>query len=682
MTVTKLIPTTIWASLPELDLNAGDDLFPQLEADTYRPVRADVDAVVIPALTAGMIDQSSPNEGDVVTVSGSNAPAGATFQWQLGQSDIAGATAASINTNGLGSGPLRRGVSAGAQGPVYTSEVTLASAASVPEAFQPGDWSITDAGTGGDATVTINTLPPNGGFPIQIVQYSLDNASYGPIPGGANQAGTYALSGLFTDGIPQNIWLRAVNQNGPGPGNGPKSVTTTGGAPAPTATSVTAGVQGSDGVLPVDITGMSGNAPDSYFVITDTAQTGLTSAQVRAGTDAAGSPAASASGVDLSLGSFPNTLPLTAGLDGTYHGYLVLGGDQLNYGDPISFGSFALDTTAPQLTAPTILPTSESSVDWKVTTDQSGGVIYAAIRNAASPELTVQEIIEGDTEIDAQSQDTSPTAGANNGGTMTTLTPSTQYVADMVQIDAFGNQSAVVSSPSQNTPAPAGAGPQIVAHGLIDTDTPLVGSNYVHEFAGVPFGAENANRALSLIVLHKRGSFGGANGHDWSASSIGGVTANVLAGPLGNPGFTVLSAPVPNGTSGTVRLDVGQVAFAKGMAFALISHDAGQTVSVLASEHSSNDATIDLSATISANDAFLVAGAVTEGTSAGDITWSGLTPYAGAGYTDNASIVAAFATPRSFAFASPVAAGAQTLSASFGGAPNSNKNAAFVLEIV
>ena len=119
MTVTKLIPSSVWASLPELDLTAGEDLFPQLGTDTYRPVRANVAQVFIPALTAGSIDQAAPGDGDTVTVSGSNAPAGATYQWQLDGADIPGATAETLDTTGLAlnSGDLRRGVSAGVQGP-------------------------------------------------------------------------------------------------------------------------------------------------------------------------------------------------------------------------------------------------------------------------------------------------------------------------------------------------------------------------------------------------------------------------------------------------------------------------------------------------------------------------------------------------------------------------------------
>ena len=681
MTVTKLIPSSVWASLPELDLTAGEDLFPQLGADTYRPVRADVEAVSIPALTAGSIDQAAPSEGDTVTVSGSNAPAGASFTWQLDQADISGATFAFLNTTGLGSGQLRRGVSAGAQGPVYTPEVTLSSSTAVPAAFQSGDWSISDAGTGGDASVTITALPADGGFPVQVIQYSLDGSSYSPILGGANQPGTYVIENVFTDGVATDVWLRAVNQNGPGPGNGPKSVTTTAGVPAPTVSSVTAGLQGPDGTLPVNIVGLSGDAPDSYFIITSSAQSGLSSVQVRTGTDAAGDPAASASPVDLSLTNFPAELPLSPGLSGTYHGYLVLGGSQANYGDPISFGSFTLETTPPMLTAPTLSETGPTSATWSVTTDTASGTIYAASRNGSAQKLTSQEIISGGAEVEAQSQVTDPVIGSANGGSLTGLTHSTQYVADMVQVDAFGNQSAVISSAAQNLPPPL-EGPQIVAHGLIDTDTPLLGSNYVHEFTNVAFGEEIPNRALSLVVLHKRGHFGGANGHDWSASSIGGVTTSIITGPSGNPGFIVLSAPVPTGTSGTVRLDVGQATFAKGMAFVLVSHDASQTVSVLSSAIGSNDSPLDLSATVSASGAFLVAGAVTEGASSGDITWSGLGAYAGANYTDNASIVSTLATPRSFALASNVAAGAQALSASFGGTPNSNKNAAIVVEIV
>ncbi|MEM1340751.1 MAG: fibronectin type III domain-containing protein [Pseudomonadota bacterium] len=683
MTVTKLIPAAIWASLPELDLEAGEDLFPQVAADTYRPVRADVASVVIPSITAGTINQINPVEGDILSVSGASVPAGATYQWQINQVDIASATGATLDTTGLSSGALRRGTSAGAQGPVFTPEVTLGAAANVPSGFQPSEWSIIDAGTGGDAVVTITALPDNGGFPVQIVQRSISGGDWRPIVG-ANKTGTYSLSDLFTDGSATDVRIRAVNQNGPGPASEIKTVTTsnTPGTPAPSASGFSAGTQGSDGTLQISISGLSGDAPDSYVVITSGAQSGLTSAQVRAGNNASGNPAASASAADLRMANLPTSIPLAPGLDGTYHGYVVLGGSQANYSDPITMGSFSLDTTAPNLSGALLSGAGTGTADWSVSSDKAAGTIYAAVREAALPQLTAAEIIAGSGDAIAQSQDSSPNIGGGNGGSFSGLTPATQYCADIVQRDDFGNESVVISSPPVTTNAPSPLAPQIVAHGLIDSDTALNGTNgtYFHEFTGVDFGAADPDRALSLLVLHKRANFGGSNGHDWSGTMIGGVVASIHSEADGNPGYSILTANVANGSNGTVRIDVGANQFAKGMAFVLLRHDRNADLTLLVAEEGISG-TIDLSATVK-SDSVLVAGAVTEGASAGAISWQGITAYDGPGYIDNASIVAGLATPRSFALASDVTAGPRSMSANFGGAPNSNKNAAFIVEIV
>lgn len=86
-----------------------------------------------PALTAGTVAQTSPMMGDILVVSGSNASALATFQWQLNGANIIGATEATYDTTGQVPGDYRRGVSDGAQGPIYTAAVTVAAAPVVRE---------------------------------------------------------------------------------------------------------------------------------------------------------------------------------------------------------------------------------------------------------------------------------------------------------------------------------------------------------------------------------------------------------------------------------------------------------------------------------------------------------------------------------------------------------------------
>lgn len=111
----------------------------------------------VPALTAGSIVQTSPTVGDTLTVTGSNAGAGATFLWQIdngGTWEAAGGTnnAASYDTTGRPAGSYRRQVSWGdKQTPVATAGVTVAAASS----FAPSDLFI--AGTDGFALLPSTT---------------------------------------------------------------------------------------------------------------------------------------------------------------------------------------------------------------------------------------------------------------------------------------------------------------------------------------------------------------------------------------------------------------------------------------------------------------------------------------------------------------------------------------------
>lgn len=246
MTLTKLIPATTWNNLPELDLDPNEDLFPQVNGDTYRPVRSDVASVIVPTLTSGTIVETSPTIGDTLSVTGSNAPAGATYQWQREGVDIAGETSATLDTTGLTAGNFRRQVTAGTQ-TATTAEVAVSSAAgTLPSAFTAGDWSIADLQTGGDAALTITALPNLGSAPYaDVIQMQIDGGGFNAFSGGVNSPGTYNLNDLFTDGVAADVQLRVVTNNalfggGAGPVSDTKSVTTTAPSnePAPTITSV------------------------------------------------------------------------------------------------------------------------------------------------------------------------------------------------------------------------------------------------------------------------------------------------------------------------------------------------------------------------------------------------------------------------------------------------------------
>jgi len=134
------------------------DLMLTQAAGTYRAkVMSAEEAtdIVVPTLTAGTIVQTTPDIGDTLTVTGSNAPSGATFLWEVdtgGGFGAAGGTnnAASYDTTGQPAGDYRRGVSTAGQSMVYTPAV----AASVGFTLLTQDRDTSTADTTRDVSVT------------------------------------------------------------------------------------------------------------------------------------------------------------------------------------------------------------------------------------------------------------------------------------------------------------------------------------------------------------------------------------------------------------------------------------------------------------------------------------------------------------------------------------------------
>jgi len=135
------------------------DLMLTQAASTYR-ARAmsseEATNIVVPTLTAGTIVQTTPAIGDTLTVTGSNAPAGATFLWQVdtgGGFGSAGGTnnAASYDTTGRPAGDYRRGVSTAGQSMVYTPAVAVGAA--------PTGFAVNEKASGG-------SFSTSGGFRI------------------------------------------------------------------------------------------------------------------------------------------------------------------------------------------------------------------------------------------------------------------------------------------------------------------------------------------------------------------------------------------------------------------------------------------------------------------------------------------------------------------------------------
>lgn len=99
-------------------------------------------------------------------------------------------------------------------------------ALTAPSAFTAGQWSVADAATGGTATVTVTSLPSNGGSAITAIQYQVGAGAW--TNSGISSTGSFNITGL-TNGVSVNIKIRAVNAIGNGPDSDTKSVTPTAG---------------------------------------------------------------------------------------------------------------------------------------------------------------------------------------------------------------------------------------------------------------------------------------------------------------------------------------------------------------------------------------------------------------------------------------------------------------------
>lgn len=124
----------------------------------------------VPTLTAGSIDQASPTVGDTLTVTGSNATAGATFQWQqsadgsTGWTNIADADGASLDTTGVVTGDyfVRRVTTDGAQTAATAAVQVAAAGATLPT------YNSTLVGTTAGGETWTNGIPAAGSYIVKV----------------------------------------------------------------------------------------------------------------------------------------------------------------------------------------------------------------------------------------------------------------------------------------------------------------------------------------------------------------------------------------------------------------------------------------------------------------------------------------------------------------------------------
>jgi hypothetical protein len=200
-----------------------------------------------------------------------------------------------------------------------------------------------------------------------------------------------------------------------------------------------------------------------------------------------------------------------------------------------------VDSTSPVLSSQTATA-SGTTIDIDVTSDEAGGTIYAALRLSTDGVLSKANIKDGTGDAVDTASLTFPIAGVNelafagvSAGT---------YVADIYQVDRFGNESAVVSTASAT-----------VAPNISFTSATEVINDTVFRttYTGSTIGAAAGSDRLRVLAVHYQTNSGGTG--TTLTATIGGVGLTLLgSGDLGaSPAegwalFYSKDASLPSGT--------------------------------------------------------------------------------------------------------------------------------------
>lgn len=302
------------------------------------------------------------------TVTASGLAAGTTYFVHFVQSDGAGHDSA----------------------PVSSQAFTTDLAAQVPAPFGPGDWSVADAGTGGDAVLTIIALPFAGAAALSGIDWRIGAGAWTPL--GAAATGPYPLEDRFTDGVPADITLRAVNVIGTSTVSDVKTVTTTAASPDLIPIGTAAYTPGGGGAGPVldigavDLTGTTG--PYTVFLATHGGGTTLSKLAIVTGAGAV--EALSFTDADGAVSG--QALILTTSLAGGCLSFFLrdgLGAESA----VVRIEGVDVDAAAPVLSQVAVTVTGATTADWDVATSETGGTILVRARPATAPAFTAAEIL-------------------------------------------------------------------------------------------------------------------------------------------------------------------------------------------------------------------------------------------------------------------------------------------------
>jgi hypothetical protein len=276
-------------------------------------------------------------------------------------------------------------------GPATSSDIKTVTVSGLPGAFDVSDWSVADDGTGADATVSLTALPATGGLPLSRVELRIDGGAWQTLTA-TPAPGTYALSGVFVDGMPSGLTLRVVNANGAGPESDIKSVTTTDMSNAVLSIGAASYAPGAGGTGPtLDITGVDlsgGTGPYTVFLATHAAGTTLAKAQIETG---GGASADAISFTDDDGAVTGQTLTLSNSLvDGRLSLFIR---DGLGAESAVTtISGVDVDAIAPVLSQVGVTNVTPTAADWEVVTDKAGGTIHVRARPAGDPQWTAEAI--------------------------------------------------------------------------------------------------------------------------------------------------------------------------------------------------------------------------------------------------------------------------------------------------
>jgi hypothetical protein len=275
--------------------------------------------------------------------------------------------------------------------PISSQAFTTDQADQVPDTFAPQDWSIADAGTGGDAVLTIAALPFPGAAALSGIDWRIGSGAWVTL--GAAAVGTYPLDNAFTDGVAADVTLRAVNIIGPSTASDVKQVTTTSGAGGAIAIGAAVYVPGAGGAGPVlhidEVDPNGGSGPYGFFLATHANGTTLSKADIETGTGDA-LDALSFSDADGAVTG--QELMLSSSLANGHLSLFIrdgLGAESA----VVTLDSVDVDATAPVVSAVDVTGADATTAGWEVFSDESGGTIHVRLRPAAAPAWTAAEII-------------------------------------------------------------------------------------------------------------------------------------------------------------------------------------------------------------------------------------------------------------------------------------------------